>query len=636
MLPLTSVKPKGWLARQLQVQADGLTGHLDEFWSDVGPNSAWLGGTGESWERGPYWLDGLVPLAYLINDGRLIAKARKWVSWTLDHQQDSGQIGPLKDIMSSEYQAHAEHPEFIPQDWWPRILMLKVLTQYYEATADPRVLTLMQKYFAYRLRMLSAMPSKEWAKYRWGDDILTVFWLYNRVRDPSLLQLAEGIHSQGFDWNAHFNNFRYTFKVPKAETTMATHGVNNAMALKSAAVYSLLSHSDSDRTAIYQALSMLDRNHLLPDGVHSADEHYAGLNPSQGTELCAVAEEMFSYEHLIAILGDSHFGDRLEKIAFNAWPGTFSADMWAHQYDQQPNQVLSSLRQREFETNGPESNLFGLEPNYACCLCNMHQGWPKFTASLWMATADDGLAAVTYAPSEVRTLVRGGVQVSIVEDTDYPFRDNIRLTVNPESPVEFPLELRIPAWAEAADISINGKRLSGVQPGTFHRVRREWRPKDVVEVRFPMHVRSSHCYHDSVALDRGPLVFSLKIGENWKKLRDKSPSSDWNVYAKSPAADWEVNPTTSWNYGLLIEPEEPEKSVIVEEKPIGDNPFGPESNPVLMRIKARQIPDWILVNGSAGPLPASPVTAATPEETVTLVPYGSAKLRITAFPWLKT
>ena len=254
--------------------------------------------------------------------------------------------------MSSDYQGRADHPEFDPQDWWPRILMLKVLIQYYEATADPRVLPVMQKYLAYRLRMLSAVPSKKWAKYRWGDELLSVLWLYNRVEVPSLLQLAEGIHSQGFDWNAHFDNFRYSFKVPKAETTMATHGVNNAMALKNAAVYSQLSHRDSDRTAIYQALSMLDRNHLLPNGVHSADEHYAGLNPSQGT-VRAVAEAMFSFEHLIAILGDPHFGDRREKIAFNAWPGTFSADMWAHQYDQQPNQVLSLLQQRDFETNGP-------------------------------------------------------------------------------------------------------------------------------------------------------------------------------------------------------------------------------------------------------------------------------------------
>jgi uncharacterized protein len=241
---------------------------------------------------------------------------------------------------------------------------------------------------------------------------------------------------------------------------------------------------------------------------------------------------------------------------------------------------------------------------------------------------------VLYAPCEVRTQVRS-VPVSILEDTEYPFRGNIRLMVNPESPVEFPLELRIPAWADAAEVSINGKSISDVRPGTFHRVQRKWRAQDVVEVAFPMKVRSSRSYHDSVALERGPLVFSLQIGEEWKKLRDKTPGADWDIYAKSSAADWEVHPATSWNYALLINPAEPEKSVDVEEKPLGDSPFSPESNPVLMRIKARKLPDWSLVDGSAGPLPPSPVTTTEADEVVILVPYGCAKLRITAFPWLK-
>jgi hypothetical protein len=90
LLPLGSITPSGWLRRQLEIQARGLSGHLDEIWPDVGGNSGWLGGTGESWERGPYYLDGLLPLAYLLHDEALIAKAQRYVEWTLTHQAANG------------------------------------------------------------------------------------------------------------------------------------------------------------------------------------------------------------------------------------------------------------------------------------------------------------------------------------------------------------------------------------------------------------------------------------------------------------------------------------------------------------------------------------------------------------------
>jgi hypothetical protein len=101
-------------------------GHLDEFWPDVGPNSGWLGGTGESWERGPYFIDGLLPLAWLLDDDVLKAKAMRFLDWTLTHQSPDGMIGPPTN-----------------NDWWPRMVMLKVLMQYHEATSDPRVLHVM-------------------------------------------------------------------------------------------------------------------------------------------------------------------------------------------------------------------------------------------------------------------------------------------------------------------------------------------------------------------------------------------------------------------------------------------------------------------------------------------------------------
>lgn len=606
LLPLTSVKPQGWLRRQLEIQAGGLSGHIEEVWPDLGPNSGWLGGTGESWERGPYYLDGLVPLAYLLNDQVLIARARKWVEWTVDHQRVDGSIGPEKN-----------------RDWWPRFVILKVLTQYQEATGDPRIIPLMKRYFAYQASRLDAEPLKEWATVRWQDEALSVIWLYNRTGDPSLLALIRKLRSQGYYWPNLFEDFKplYQGKVTGKDRSLLSHGVNNAQGLKTAAVWWQLSKDQSDLDGLYNQFRVLDRYHLQPGGVHSADEHFAGLEPTQGTELCAVLEAMFSIEHIVATTGDAGFGDRLEKIAYNAQPATFTKDMWQHQYDQQANQVLVSVAKREWSDNTETSNLFGLEPHFGCCTANMHQGWPKFVANLWMGTKDDGLAAIAYGPSEVTAPVRGGVVATIREETEYPFRESVRFTVSPSKATAFPIELRIPAWAEGVEVKVNGKPISGVRAGSFFKIERKWKRGDRIEAKFPMQVRVSRGLRDSVTVQRGPLVYSLRIGERWTTVKDRPMVPDLGV-----------SPTTPWNYGLVLDSADPAKSFEVEERTVGDYPFSAEGAPVLLKAKARRIPEWQIVNDSAGPVPQSPVKSAGPVETVVLIPYGSAKLRITAFP----
>ena len=297
--------------------------------------------------------------------------------------------------------------------------------------------------------------------------------------------------------------------------------------------------------------------------------------------------------------------------------------MWAHQYDQQANQVMCSLANHRWGTNGPESNIFGLEPNFGCCTANMHQGWPKLAANLWMAAPDGGLAAVAYGPSEVSTMVRGATPVTVEEQTDYPFRETITLTVKPAKPVAFPLLLRIPAWANGAAIKVNGQPQTLVKASSFYRIDREWKGGDVVEIHLPMQTRISSWYNNSVALERGPLVYSLKVGESWHKIKQTGPATDWEVF-----------PSTPWNYALMLDPKSPTISFAVKEKPMTKQPFSAETAPVEITAPARRLPAWQLVDDSAGPLPVSPVTSKRPDEMVTLVPYGAAKLRITAFPYM--
>jgi len=335
-------------------------------------------------------------------------------------------------------------------------------------------------------------------------------------------------------------------------------------------------------------------------------------------------ETMFSLEQSLAILGQPELGDRLERIAFNALPGAFTDDMWAHQYNQEPNQVECSLHHKPWTTDGPESNLYGLEPNFGCCTANYHQGWPKFVASLFMLSHDGGLAATAYSPCEMRTVVRD-TQVTLQEETAYPFRGTVRLIVTPKTRIAFPLQLRIPAWADGATIKINGISEPAPRPNSFARVERSWKPGDVIELNLPSKPRASRWYNESVAIERGPLVFSYGIGEDWVKLRDRGMTADWQVY-----------PRTQWNYALAVTPENAGDAIAVTESAVGEKPFTAVPAPVELRVKGRKLPAWLAEDGAAEAPPASPVQSQEPEETIRLIPYAAAKLRITAFPQLES
>ena len=629
-LPLGEIRPEGWLKRQLEIQARGLGGHVDEMWPDV-RDSSWIGGKAEGWERGPYWLDGFLPLAILLDDPKLKERAQRWIDYILKTQQADGWLGPL-----------AGNPDpnsrLSQYDVWPRFIVLKAMTQWQEATGDARIIPAMEKFFRRLDPLLEEKPLQEWARVRWADLVLSIHWLYDRTREDWLLPLAAKVHKQGLDWAALGLDFPYKNKVTNEELQKfkakaggqwindqfgATHGVNVSMGVKAPGVWARQSRSPKDFEAAVQLLRELDRYHGQATGVFAADEHLAGKHPSQGTELCAVVELMFSLENLFSVRPQVEFADRLESVAFNALPATFKDDMWAHQYDQQANQVVCKVsKERVYTNNGPDSNLYGFEPTFGCCLANMHQGWPKLASHLWTRNNAGGLTAQVYAPCRIQTKV-GGTDARVFVSTEYPFRERIEITVTVSKEARFPIQLRIPQWAAGARVSVGTGPAEPAREGSFHTINRSWAGETKIVLTLPMAVRAERRFNNSVSLHRGPLVFALEVGQEWKKIR-----------RELPAADFEVHPTTPWNYALDLDPQAPEKSLRVEASPVAASPFAPEAPAIRLIGKGRRLSGWTLQKNAADAPPVSPVSSDAPLEDVQMVPYGGAKLRVTEIPVL--
>lgn len=629
-LPIGEIHPEGWLKDQLIKMKDGMTGHLDTLYGKVmGNRNGWLGGDGDVWERGPYWIDGLVPLAYLLDDKTLKDKAQPWIEWALQSQQPDGYFGPSVD-RGPESGLQRNNA----RDWWPKMVVLKFMQQYYDATGDARVLPFMTKYFQYQLSELPKTPLDHWtswARERGGDNLMIVYWLYNHTGEKFLLDLGEILTQQTTDWTNKF------LLGNEMNTLFSEHGVNLAQAMKQPIIRYQSTHDIKHIQAIAKCKADLMRTHGWPTGLYAADEMLHTGNPTQGSELCTAVEMMFSLEKMIEITGSVEWADWLERITFNALPTQVTDNCDARQYYQQLNQVQVSRQNRNFVTcyNGTDQ-VFGLLSGYPCCTANMHQGWPKFTQHLWFASEDRGLAAFIYSPCTVTSKVAQGVAVTISEETSYPFEESIRFKITiPDKKVKtvvFPFHLRIPGWCNQAEIKVNGQHWSSATAGKIEKIYREWKSGDKVELILPMKVSVSRWYEESAAIERGPLLYALRIGEKWTKVQDD------HKYGEK-YGDWyyEVFSTTPWNYCLKnesIQPDSVETDFQVVKKVVNGYPWNIENAPIEIKVKAKRMDEWQLYNGSTGPLPFSVQYQATTgqEEEITLIPYGCTTLRVTEFP----
>ncbi len=611
-LPIGSITPKGWLRHMLDLEKEGMTGRLKEVspWLDFS-KSSWTDKEGRGkfgWEEMPYWLKGYGDLGYVLKDDGIIAEARKWIDAAMASQREDGWFGPRELLTSLKGKP----------DLWPHMVMLNILQSCYEFTGDRRVLDVMTRYLKWENQLpASAFGEGYWPRIRAGDNIETAFWLYNRTGEAWLLDLAKKIHDNMARWDEDVINW---------------HNVNLAQGFRAGTVFWPQSRDATDLESAernYQKLMGLYGQ--FPGGGFVGDENCRPgyIDPRGGIEACGIVEFMHSFQMLLKITGNPLWIDRCEEIAFNCFPASMTPDLKGLHYITSANQVqLDRQNKSPGIQNG--GTMFSYSPFevYRCCQHNISHGWPYYAEELWLATPDKGLCASLYAASEVSAKVGDGTTVKITEETDYPFGETIQLKVAAPRAVKFPLYLRVPRWCNGASVKVNGQPAQvNAKPLAFLALDREWKDGDTVTLRLPMElsVRKWAQNKDSVSVDYGPLSYALAIKERWAKYGTRNPN--W--------PEWEVFPESAWNYGLVLDPQDPAKSFEVVRKPgpLPEQPFTPNAVPVQLKAKARKISGWQMDRfNMVDKLQESPAKSDEPIETLTLIPMGAARLRIASFP----
>ncbi|MDX2065649.1 MAG: glycoside hydrolase family 127 protein [Fimbriimonadaceae bacterium] len=602
-LPLGSIRARGWLLRLLELQRDGLTGHAETVLPATGPDSAWKGGNGEDWEKGPYYLKGLIPLAYTLNDESLKARANAWIEPILASQREDGFFGPSTN-----------------DDWWPRMVVTYLLRDHHEATGDPRVLPFLSRYYAHMARHLPDRPLGSWGRARAGDEIDTVMWLYERIGDAALLGLCDLLARQAYPWTDIFHDNRF---LEFGDDFHPKHNVNVPQALKLPVVISRRTGLERDRTAYRAGVRQLMRDHGTSFGLWSGSEMVSGRSTVAGVETCSIVEYMLSAQTAIRVLGDPQIGDELEQVAFNALPAAMSKDFRQHVYYTTANNVAAVRGVIGYQDDHGDDRVLAPRAGFPCCCYNLHMGWPKLAQSAWANTPDGGLAALVYVPSEVSATVRYGATVRIVCDTEYPFEESVGLRIHLAKGASFPLHLRIPGWCDAPAVRVNGDPVAA-RAGEFVVIDRTWQDGDRIELRFPMRPQIVAQTNGWASVELGPLVFALGLDERWDAFERREDGFD----------SFEVTSATPWNYALV-----PERGLEVERRPaVADNPFRTGAAPVTVRAAGVRAEAWRRRFDDRLPLdpPLNVANAPGAEERLTLVPFGSQMLRISIFPVVGT
>ncbi|OQC26627.1 MAG: Intracellular endo-alpha-(1-_5)-L-arabinanase [Verrucomicrobia bacterium ADurb.Bin070] len=631
VLPDGAVQAQAWLRHQLELQRDGLTGHAEELYDDIG-RSDWLTGAGRggqyAWERGPYYAKGLVALALALalDDAALKAKAKRWVDAILASQRPNGDFGPRA------------------RNWWANMIALWLVRDWCAATDDPRVPPFLERYFAFQaeeLQRYALADESKWAMARGADELDVVLWLHARTGKKELEAFARLLSGQIADWSTYYHRGG-----DPSKAGCRSHIVNFMQGVKAPPLQWRVDGDPRHRDAYAAAFApegWIMQSFGRPDRMVNGSEPLSSRSASEGTELCAIAERILSNQVALGIWGDAAIGDDLETVAYNTLPATLAPDGRGMRYYNLLNLPHCVDGPYGFVNNGDKvgSLCSGPHAGFGCCRSNFHFAWPKFVQSLWMKTADNGLAATAYGPCTV-TATAGGARVTVEETGTYPFGPDVKLAFR-EGTAKFPLKLRIPGWCRAPQVTVNGEAVAGVKPGSFCTVDRAWKPGDEVSLRFPMDVGVSTGWdQNAAAVTRGPLLYALTLAYedqtvgSYEVPFEKRTVGDLNGFPRR-----EIRATEPWNRALVLNARGGVDAE-VETRDVPLNPFEPGSAPVSLKVKTIRTDygGWghtrDLLTARAVEPPPSPIAVEGEIQTAEFVPMGATQVRIVLFPWAGT
>ena len=604
---IEGMKAEGWMKEALTTQRNGLTGHIQvagapfdkEGWGDATQKKMdrW-----EDFEQTGYWADGALRCGYLIDDPALTQRVKEWIDFQIDHPKEDGFIGP---------ELH---------NLWPHVVFFRVIMAEYSRNPSPKIIKALSNHYknAARSQTLIKTGGPEWDfNERTMLHIEMLCWLYQQTNDAFFIEKAENTYKAFCSRKSPF-----TMQAFLSDEVPIVHSVSSFETLKIPVILYINTGKKEYLDAAIHGIQKVYKYHGLADGIPSGNEAHDGNMPNEVHETCCVSDAQWALGYFLQATGDVQWADLMEKICFNAAFSVVWKDFKSLQYYSSPNQVIAKNNSSFcMYVGGQDRMAYRIAHGPACCNGNMNRMIPLFCSRQWMKKGDNGIVAAMYAPSSFTTKLKGSKnEITIQEETNYPFEETIRFRMKMKRSTPFSFWLRIPQWCKGASITVNGQAADIVcKAGTFVEVQRKFSDGDIIELKLPMKAKSVSMPYDGVAFERGPLVFSLNVKAQ-EEITETRELDGIKFQSRI------LTPLSEWNYA----PVDTENIEVVNSNDYS-NIWNPETTPVRLKVKAVTVTNWQLYRDNFTPYMPSVIRKGE-EKVIELVPVGTTVLRMTVFP----